>query len=79
MCGWTKRLSEKERESLFAAWEKDGVKVSRHPFLPYAVELQGAAGIGSLAGYAEGRFAVQDVSSIAGGGGGGHLPRGYGD
>ena len=58
------RLSEKERESLFAAWEKDGVKVSRHPFLPYAVELQGAAGIGSLAGYAEGCFAVQDVSSM---------------
>lgn len=58
------RLSEIEREELLAAWEKGGVKVHRHPYLPYAVELQGAAGIGSLAGYGTGAFAVQDVSSM---------------
>lgn len=58
------RLSEQEREELLVAWEKDGIGVSRHPYLPYAVGLQGVSGIRALAGYREGRFSVQDVSSM---------------
>lgn len=58
------RLSEKERERLLAAWEKDGAAVCRHPYLPYAVGLQGVSGIRALYGYREGRFSVQDVSSM---------------
>lgn len=58
------RLSQKERESLIAAWEKDGVRVQAHPYLPYAVRLQGVSGVRGLAGYPEGRFTVQDVSSM---------------
>ena len=58
------RLSEKEREALLAAWEKDGATVKKHPYLPYAYGLQGVSGIRSLAGYQEGRFTVQDVSSM---------------
>lgn len=58
------RLPDKERESLLAAWEKDGVKVQAHPYLPYAFRLQNVSGIRSLAGYTEGRFSVQDVSSM---------------
>lgn len=58
------RLSEREREELLAAWEKEGVKVRKHPYLPYAAGLQGVSGIRSLAGYREGRFSVQDVSSM---------------
>lgn len=58
------RLSEKERESLLAAWEKDGARVQAHPYLPYAVSLQGVSGIRGLAGYREGKFFVQDVSSM---------------
>ncbi len=58
------RLSEKEREELLAAWEAGGVKVRRHPYLPYAACLQGVSGIRALAGYREGRFFVQDVSSM---------------
>lgn len=57
-------LSEKERENLLAAWERDGIRVQEHPYLPYAVRLQGVSGIRSLAGYREGRFSVQDVSSM---------------
>lgn len=58
------RLSEQERESLLTAWEKDGARVQAHPYLPYAVRLQGVSGVRGLAGYQEGRFAVQDVSSM---------------
>ncbi len=58
------RLSEREQEELLGAWEKEGVKVCRHPYLPYAALLQGVSGVRSLAGYGEGRFTVQDVSSM---------------
>lgn len=58
------RLSVTERESLLAVWEKEGVKVHRHPYLPYAAGLEGVSGVRGLAGYREGRFSVQDVSSM---------------
>lgn len=58
------RLSEREREELPAAWERDGVAVEKHPYLSYAYRLRGVSGIHSLAGYREGRFFVQDVSSM---------------
>lgn len=57
-------LDESEREKLIGMWRQAGVSVRRHPYLPYAVELQKAEGLRSLAGYAEGAFAVQDVSSM---------------
>lgn len=54
----------KQRDELIELWRQAGVQVSRHPYLPYAVEVQKTDGIHSLAGYAEGLFAVQDVSSM---------------
>lgn len=57
-------MPEDERERLLEAWHKAGVTVRKHPYLPYAVEVEGAEGIKSLEGYAEGAFAVQDVSSM---------------
>lgn len=57
-------LSGEERDALTEAWEAAGVEVARHPFLPYAVTLRGVNGIRSLAGFGEGLFAVQDVSSM---------------
>lgn len=57
-------LAECEREALIAAWQQTGIRVHRHPWLPYAVAVQKADGIRSLAGYREGAFAVQDVSSM---------------
>lgn len=57
-------LTREEQEKLMAAWRAEGVEVRRHPYLPYAVELRRAAGIRRLAGYEEGLFAVQDVSSM---------------
>lgn len=57
-------LSEKERRRLFAEWKTAGVTVKEHPYHPCAVTVEGAEGIRRLAGYAEGLFAVQDVSSV---------------
>ena len=57
-------LDEDERERFIEAWRKEGVEVRKSPYLPYAVEVQKADGIRSLLGYAEGAFAVQDVSSM---------------
>lgn len=57
-------MAQEERERLFAAWEVAGVTVREHPYHPCAVTVQGAEGIRKLAGYEEGLFAVQDVSSV---------------
>lgn len=57
-------LTGEAREALLADWRRKGAKVSDHPYLPYAVKLGKAAGIRRLAGYGEGLFAVQDVSSM---------------
>lgn len=57
-------MAQEEKERLLAAWEAAGVTVKEHPYHPCAVTVQGVEGIRRLAGYAEGLFAVQDVSSI---------------
>ena len=57
-------LDEKEREKLIGIWQQAGIQVRRHPYLVYAVEVQKTDGLRGLAGYSEGAFAVQDVSSM---------------
>lgn len=57
-------MPQEESARLFAAWEAAGVTVREHPYHPCAVTVQGAEGIRRLAGYTEGMFTVQDVSSI---------------
>lgn len=44
--------------------ENAGVVVKRNPLLPYALELEKTDNIRFLPGFAEGRFTVQDVSSM---------------
>ena len=58
------KLSEQEQESMLQVWQRAGVAVQKHPYLPYAVTLDKADGIRNLYGYKEGYFAVQDVSSM---------------
>lgn len=58
------RLSDKEKEELIREWEKIGVTVKPHPYLPYAVQIERSEGIRHLPGYEEGLFTVQDVSSM---------------
>lgn len=57
-------LSLEERKALMKIWEEKGVAVKQHPYLEYAYELTKTEGVRSLAGFEEGRFAVQDVSSM---------------
>lgn len=61
---FTGNMSEEERTAWMAEAEGRGVKVTRHPALSYAVNLEGAEGVSSLPGFEEGKFAVQDVSSM---------------
>ncbi len=57
-------LSLRQREELLESWRQAGVQVYSHPYLPYAVKVQKTDGIQKLAGFGEGLFAVQDVSSM---------------
>ena len=58
------KLPEQEQKSMLQVWQRAGVAVQKHPYLPYAVTLDKADGIRNLYGYKEGYFAVQDVSSM---------------
>lgn len=57
-------MPEEERERLLHAWSQAGASVRRHPYLPYAAEIEGIEGIHRMEGYETGLFAVQDVSSM---------------
>ena len=57
-------ITLKERDELIKAWEEKGASVRPHPYLPYAFCVEKTDGIGQLAGYEEGFFMVQDVSSM---------------
>ena len=45
-------------------WEKQGIGIKQHAYLPYAYVLEKTEGIKSMAGFEEGMFTVQDVSSM---------------
>lgn len=64
----TIRLSERtdaaEREQLLAELTAAGCGPRQHPYLTYAYTLEKSEGIASLPGFAEGKFTVQDVSSM---------------
>ncbi len=57
-------LTKEAQEELIRSWEEKGAVVSRHPYLPYALNVSRIDGIRQLKGYEEGLFAVQDVSSM---------------
>lgn len=67
----SERLSEEEREKLLQALRKRGCMPVPHPLfagcgrqVPFVCTLEGAEGVASLPGFAEGAFAVQDAASI---------------
>lgn len=57
-------LTEEVKDAIFKEWEEMGVKITQHPYLPYAVQIEKAEGLKRLPGYDKGFFAVQDVSSM---------------
>ncbi len=57
-------MTKEETDALLSAWSAQGIAAHPHPYLPYAYHLLRVGGVHRLAGYAEGQFAVQDVSSM---------------
>lgn len=53
-----------EALSLQRELEAEGIRVEPHPYLPYACYLSGQDYLGDLQSFREGRFSVQDVSSM---------------
>lgn len=60
-------LKEEEKKLLIERMESSGVKLKKHPYLSYAYSVEGTEGISNLPGFAQGLFAVQDVSSMLAG------------
>ena len=64
----TVRLKEhvnmEEKEKLLEEWKQQGIRINAHPYLPYAFKLEKTEGVKNLAGFEEGLFQVQDVSSM---------------
>lgn len=56
-------VAEETREEYRKYWEKSGVIVKKNPLLPYMYTLENVEGVQHLAGFQEGIFTVQDVSS----------------
>ncbi len=57
-------LSKEEQDQWISCVCKSGVRMERHPYLPYAYRLSDMSGLHRLPGFAEGIFQVQDVSSM---------------
>lgn len=57
-------LSPAQKAQCIAGMTQSGITVTEHPYLPYAYTLGNTEGIASIPGFAEGRFTVQDVSSM---------------
>ena len=57
-------LSEEEKQQLLKSWEQQGILVRQHPYLSYAYVLEKTEGVKHMAGFEEGYFTVQDVSSM---------------
>lgn len=57
-------LEEAEKEALLSRLRDEVQCVESHPYLPYAYYLKGVDGVSALPGFSEGKFTVQDVSSM---------------
>lgn len=57
-------LTKVERQQLLESWKQQGIQVHEHPYLSYAYSLEKTEGINNMAGFEDGMFAVQDVSSM---------------
>ena len=58
------QMEEAEKSCLLENWKMQGIQVSAHSYLPYAYNLEKTEGVKNMAGYEEGLFQVQDVSSM---------------
>ncbi len=57
-------LGAAEKEEALAELEKETKEVRPHPYLPYAVTVQGIEGLHRLSAFRKGKITVQDISSM---------------
>ncbi len=57
-------LNQATKEELIKSLEQEGVEVSEHPYLPYALQISNYDYMGDLESFREGTFYVQDISSM---------------
>ena len=57
-------LNRISKEDLKKKLEAEGVKVTQHPYLDYALEISGYDYLGDLESFEDGDFQVQDLSSM---------------
>lgn len=57
-------LVKDRQDELIKAWRENSIIVKKHPYLPYAMQIEKIDGVRNLSGYEEGLFMVQDVSSM---------------
>ncbi|HKM35653.1 MAG TPA: 16S rRNA (cytosine(967)-C(5))-methyltransferase RsmB [Lachnospiraceae bacterium] len=62
---FSKRLADKEKEDLIEAFALRKVNIRKHPFISDAYYLENSENIATLPGFLEGKFTVQDASSMA--------------
>ncbi|MBR3825297.1 MAG: 16S rRNA (cytosine(967)-C(5))-methyltransferase RsmB [Lachnospiraceae bacterium] len=59
-----KSMTQQQREEYLEQWRNEGVIATRSEEIPYVYTLEAVDGVSSLAGFEEGAFIVQDVSSV---------------
>ena len=57
-------MTQQQREEYLEQWRDEGVIATRSEEIPYVYMLEAVDGVSSLAGFEEGAFTVQDVSSV---------------
>lgn len=58
------QLSKEEQDKWVSCVCGSGIRIERHPYLPYAYRLSDVSGLHRVPGFSEGIFQVQDVSSM---------------
>ena len=57
-------LSEGKIKELIQKIEESGIRITRHPYLSYAYQLENLEGVRNLPGFQEGKVTIQDISSM---------------
>ena len=57
-------MTEEEKGCLVEEWKQQGIHVISHPYLSYAYVLEKTEGMKHVPGFENGKFMVQDVSSM---------------
>ena len=60
----SQKLSEAQKEDLLVNWERLGITVKAHPWLPYAYELTQSGNIKDDENFTKGYYTIQDISSM---------------